>query len=727
MKRQFALADLVPVVAQSGDQSQARGVTRSGDLQLRVLAGPTEGDVKVIPIPTEVPSPSWPPSVSSEQRLSQERLGSSVGRNNLHDRKDPSSGADHVSEREVAVSESIWDKTRRAWSSWVGLLVAAFAVALGFFVPLAHISPWSNLTCLAGAAWLVVIFLRKKNDPAQAVQANSLGKPIPLEISIVDLVRAESYVTHNYDLFAIKYFTKLLAALPDYLSRVDDQATLEGRTLLSFTTLTFRGIQQDPPIEPNLGPQAELKVGEGCEQDIAKFAAVQQPASDQRSPLIVPVVRAEKGQLFDKFCVTDSGKRELPTLPQWQVYGLVALVLRNLFEQEASARQGEELAETTAGLTAAESLILLQLVKNSIASILNRDKSQEQIDAKLELLDQLDGRRFSADWKANIRSLCVSLMDTYLIVVEVPHVAGDSIVLRYSNTVPFERYASSPDTALRRKHGLLPNRIDIHHPWALSSDSYHFEMSSYQDTYVYDHHLEKMQGKTPLLQDDFKTPRGRWYVRLYYQEARTLAHLYIRRQGKGAVPGDGREELQMAEASDFKSVVEFREIPPGALGNAVTVALVTSVVIAYFALFRIGIDPASVQSGGHANQGVPALLLTLPAFLAAAVGRGLTTERMLISSLTAFYGLWAIAATAMAAVLLYIVSATNVLLLEVSLAFGPVVLDFNLFWVSLMLASVGELLYLRKKKNEERNYFLKLLEDQALDGDVKATNNTGGN
>lgn len=583
------------------------------------------------------------------------------------------------------MGESIGDKARRLWSSWICLLAAALAVAFCSFVPLGGLSPWSNLAFLAGAVWLVAVFLRKRNDPGKTVRDNALGDPVPREISIVDLFRAESYVTRNYDLFAINYFAKLLAALPDYLTRVHDQATLEGRTLLSSTTLTFRGTQRD-----------------------------QRTGDWPRSPLLVPVVRAEKEKLFDKFCVTDSGNHELPTLPQWQVYGLVALVLRGLFEQEASAGK-----EPGACLTAAEAEILLRIVKNSIARVSERGKEKERADDAFALLDQLDEQRFSEGWKVRVRSLCASLADTYLIVVEVPHPVGDSVVLRYSNTVAFERYASSRDTALRRKHGLLPNRIDIHHPWATSSDSYHFEMSAYQDTYVYDHHLEKMQGKKPLQQSDFGKMRGRWYVRLYYEEARTLAHLYLRRQEKGVVPGDERDGLSLPDSGDFKSVVEFREIPPGALANAVTVALVTSVVIAYFALFRIGIDPVSVRTGGHANQGVPALLLTLPAFLAAAVGRGLTTERMQISSLTAFYGLWTIAATALAAVLLYIVSATNVLILEVSFDVGSSSVSFNLLWVLLTLASVGELLYLRKKKNEERAYFLDLLEKQALDGKMK--------
>lgn len=606
------------------------------------------------------------------------------------------------------MSDSIGDKARRAWSSWIGLLAAALGVAFCSFIPLSGVSPWSNFLCLGGALALVVVFVLKKNDPGKAVRENRLGKPKPREMSIVDLMRAESYVTKNYDLFAINYFTKLLAALPDYLSRVEDQATLEGRTLLSSTTLTFRGIRQNSPIEPSQGTGG------------SDPAARQQP-EEQSSPLIVPVVRAEKGRLFDRLCVTDSGKRELAMLPQWQVYGLVALVLRGLFEQEAVVGKGEGAETPPAGLTVAESLILLQLVKNSIASIVDRDGGKGRGKARFELLDQLDKNRFSASWKTRIRSLCQSLVDTYLIVVEVPRAGGGSIVLRYSNVAAFERYASIRESMLRRKHGLLPTRIDIHHPWAVSADSYHFEMSAYQDTYVYDHHLEKMKEKEPLRQRNFAKQQGRWYVRLYHEEARTLAHLYIRRQGTGIVPGVGRHERQSAEVSDFKSVVEFREIPPGALANAVTVALVTSVVIVYFALFRIGIDPDSVRSGGHANQGVPALLLTLPAFLAAAVGRGLTAERMLISSLTAFYGLWALTVTALAAVLLYIVSATNVLILEVSLDVGPAVLKFNLLWILLALISVGELLYLRKKKNEERAYFLGLLEAQALDGKPKSS------
>jgi hypothetical protein len=278
------------------------------------------------------------------------------------------------------------------------------------------------------------------------------------------------------------------------------------------------------------------------------------------------------------------------------------------------------------------------------------------------------------------------------------------------------------------KHGLLPTRLDIANSWALHADSYHFEVSvKNQEVYVYDHHLEMLESNNVLKQSDFKQKARQWYVRVYHEEARSVAHLYIRRQGHNSVPDRStstfRNNYARDHSTDFKSVIQFRETPPGSLGTAAAVALVTAVMITYFALFRVGIDPSSDLSRGTNNQDIPALMLTFPAFLAAVIGRGMSAERPHNSSLTAFYGLWFVASTSLVAVLLYIYSANRALPIEVKFSVYGGELRLNFIWVALSLFSISVYLHLRKRMREERDYYLRLLENSAIDKQVRRAYN----
>jgi len=93
--------------------------------------------------------------------------------------------------------------------------------------------------------------------------------------------------------------------------------------------------------------------------------------------------------------------------------------------------------------------------------------------------------------------------------------------------------------------------------------------------------------------------------------------------------------------------------------------------------------------------------------------------------LTAFYGLWLIVSLSILAVLMYIYSANNVLPLEVTISVFGTDLRFNLFWIALSLSTTGLYLYLRKRKNDEREYYLELLDRVAIDKQLGKSQNEG--
>jgi hypothetical protein len=512
----------------------------------------------------------------------------------------------------------------------------------------------------------------------------------PLPMDIFDLARAETYIYDHYGTHTIDYFFKLCTQLPDYLTRVDEDVRMTGRTAQSTTHLIFRWV---PPKRPKRADRNKDNV--------------------ENNALAVPIARVAKGGLFCDFRAFDQSGAMISTLPQWQVNGLVVAVVRNLFKRALG--DGE--------VTIDDRFTVLRIVQ----IITDPRGEKAAINALMATLAQLVNgldTRFSDESKRMIRELCESLVRSYLIVAEVDRPNGESLMVGYANTIV--PVLSGRKTRIRAKHGLVPTELDVPNPLAFQAGSYHFEAFPGGDMYVYDQRMEEFGTDREAQVDKVVGDAQRWFIRKDGQGGSPAAHLYVRRQDSGAVPGNvPRLNGARSSAGDVKSVIEFREVPPGALGNAVTVALVTAIIVTFFALFRVGIEPASPLVGigseipqvgtglakGNNNQDIPALILTLPAFLAAAVGRGMTVERLVTTSLTAFYGLWVVVGTSLVAVLLYIYSANTSLPkgLEIDIPiFAWLGHSLNILWILLALLSLAELVYLRRRKTEERRHYLRI-------------------
>lgn len=564
----------------------------------------------------------------------------------------------------------------RVWVSWVFLLVLGGALFFVAFLPMGRTSPWSNIGALAAAVAVVIFHWTRTSD--LSVAESALRPPDPRSISLRELALAEDYVDKNYTAGEIAYFVQLLTQLPDQLSRVNEEIRIDRQYTLSTTTLTFRGAR-----------------------------------STDAANLLVPITRARKGLLFDQFEARDADGRLLPTLPQWQVYGLIIVTLRAILERAVKEATGRGSDEDV--LDENDRLILHQIVKNTACALLRvggdaRGDEDREDEERLELIDTLPETRFSPTWKDAVRLLCRSLIRSYLIVVETAPAASEHLVLSYAHQISTERMATAGVSRLRAKYGLWPEEFDIPISWAFQTDSYHLTVvPPASGVYVYDHHLEKLGSRQVLRQEDFGT---NWYMRLYYEEARPLAHLYVRRQGGDVVPHESKSSKgprQAPKNSDFKSIVRFREVPPGGLGPATTIALLTAVMVTYFALFRVGMTPHA-GAGGGSNTDFAALILTVPALLAGAAGRGMSPDRLISASLTAFYGLWATISTSLAAVLLFILNSDRPLPFEFGVGGGW---SFNAIWMALTAFSGCVYLHLRKRKNEERDYYQKCLNTAA--------------
>jgi hypothetical protein len=141
------------------------------------------------------------------------------------------------------------------------------------------------------------------------------------------------------------------------------------------------------------------------------------------------------------------------------------------------------------------------------------------------------------------------------------------------------------------------------------------------------------------------------------------------------------------------------------LGNAVTVAFFTALTVCFYAFVRgaVGLPPSAP------NQAVLSLLLAIPAFLAAALGRGISSDKLPATSLTTFYGLWIVVIVSVAAVGLFLSDVNQFESLRYNITIFTFERQVNLLWVILALVGVIAFIVLRKEKSDQRRYYLKML------------------
>jgi hypothetical protein len=577
--------------------------------------------------------------------------------------------------------------------------------------------PWTNPAVhliFGGVAVgsLVNIVLRRDKPDLRFV---ALGKPVPVPADRAEIEGAAKYVARTYDPYAIVCFVSLLLDLPRSLARVHDEVEPVGKLLRINTLLQYRlDVARRPRTEPATAAAARANDAQGA----------------SKPPVLIPLITARKGLLFDLIVARSSSGAALPALSQWEARGLTALAVESLFllaRQETTGDVGSN------ALNRADREIMTNVITAvcRVGGAKRRPQSQEtaptaehrddgpQEDPDLRRINDLS-RDISPLWREKITSICAILARSYIVVAEVPPPNGANLVVSYNCSYSPERMNVTPYEQLRARLGLSPYTLDLPMTRALHADSYHFELTAPPGCYIFSHHLEALGGRDPLRQDDFKQNDRQPYVRLYHEEGRSIAHLYVRRQGARLdLVADKPQDLDLP---DFKSIVHLREIPPGALGNAAILATLTAIGVLFFTLTRIGLE----GSGG--SVGLPALVLALPAFLAAALGRGLDHERVGRASLTAYFGLQLVTLVSLAGVLLYVLDSGRKLATEVDLrlSFANVTLHSDALWLSLSFGAAVLAVFLTRQRRNATKYYLAMLERTAVrNGGVPAAL-TGG-
>jgi hypothetical protein len=485
--------------------------------------------------------------------------------------------------------------------------------------------------------------------------ASRVKKDAKVEQEKIDVSSAVEAVLSRYKADAILYFFRLLTDLPNFLSSADERATVEARGLRLETRLGFR-----------------LTDG---------FSAT----------VLIPLMQVSRHALVDELDISDASGAAVHRLSPYETRGLIGWAVRSLvafvrsqdLSDDAAQRSVEELLRIACGL----SLRPDQQKDNgecddtgggeherkeNVHGTDGEDLEQRlnQILAALGITDK--------EWKDRLREFCTGLAKSDLVVVEVERPKQQGINLSYSQLLTYESKRSGK--LWRTRLGLAPDTIDAPPMvYVGHAQSYDFQLAPLAGQYVLNHDVQQLRGTSTETREDIESSLGS--IDLYKNASPVRSHAHCR-----ITLRDPPRMRATRTLKDYKSVVDYRETPPGALGAVALMSSATTLLTTFFAL--------SGRDGPELN---PTLLIALPAFMVIVLGHWWDTSRLPKSSVSAFLGMLGIMVISMLGALLYLLSPRHVLAWanvqpKVCCGIGP--RDTNWLWLTLAAFALWLTLYL---------------------------------
>jgi hypothetical protein len=184
-----------------------------------------------------------------------------------------------------------------------------------------------------------------------------------------------------------------------------------------------------------------------------------------------------------------------------------------------------------------------------------------------------------------------------------------------------------------------------------------------------------------------------------------------------ASPEAADRSLRSDSAEQLKSVVQMREIPPGAMGAAAIIAFASAIVISFFAIAHTGLDInpnapdeeiARHQIKATLNSDVPALLLALPAFVGVLIGSWLDLSRLRLASLTTYLALIGTMFLSLGSALYFVMDANHMLPTATAIPFiSGATVHTDWIWLGLMAVSITHFGFLCRTVIGELRYYAK--------------------
>jgi hypothetical protein len=381
---------------------------------------------------------------------------------------------------------------------------------------------------------------------------------------------------------------------------------------------------------------------------------------------VLPVLH-RKQHSFDCFEVRTGSDDKLTRLPQHLTDGLLAWSIEGMFRLayvEAPDKPDVELSPP-------QKAALFHLI-----AIACRPKAIDAADFAEEYekaLEDLTPR--VGDHAGALRALCAYFAANTVSAVEVGADSDDLIYVSYTDDLTNDRLGTANDRH-RTRLGIRPYRYRIPIYLAYSAKIYDLRVAGPDGHFVYRHYL---------------MPHGSASGELSPTEVAGHAGGALLMTPNDGVPHTGLQLRGMTKtaAADIECVVEFEEIPPGALRRTAVISAVCSLLMMTFAF---GMPHTRDGNGG---TDLAAFLLASPLFAATWVGQ--SSDKVQQSSLTTYGGLLVSAFLSLVSSVVYVMQS---LMWETGTAIQLSVLHYALLpeldavWLVLSALSITTTVYL---------------------------------
>lgn len=557
----------------------------------------------------------------------------------------------------------------------------------------AHLAArFSLLVALAPFLWWTYRLNRRLyhrlSNSRQARDAEVI-ESVPSPEQLIHRIRG---VVERYDPAALAFFATTLVLPRTNIVRAVEEARLEEHMLTLHTSLTIDVTRLHPSVS---GAPSLYRRMAWSNNNVPSCPT-----------LVVPLLRAKKGALIDNFDTESAGTASLPTLSQSETKDLIAYVVASLFWGayiDPKRRFTPEALIDQQLKAARKNGFDEQSAPSALAVLLRTIYSHGPVDMSIltgakEILDTIGAKnsRLEAYLWGNLDFLASS----YIVAAEVPRPEGTHLNVKYRKSLPLYSQTASRVNLWRLRLGLRPDRFTIPIWLPFTVGSYHFKMISSPGQFVHDFSLVEVEDKpgntrthtTDTLREKRRQEKQtageqttetstaesthrlgtaqQPLLRTHQERGLVYAHLY-------AVGFRFREFFNIA------MVVRFAEIPPGALGGTAVIALVSAVLITFFALLG---QPRQGQGVGVA------VLLSAPTIAASILGFAAHEDSLLRSSLTARLGLIFAGFLSLSATLLYVAQSIGVLTKpqwRAGLLGGKVHVTMSPWWLILSVLSLG--------------------------------------
>lgn len=401
----------------------------------------------------------------------------------------------------------------------------------------------------------------------------------------------------------------------------------------------------------------------------------------EKQKIVIPIL-SRKQHTFDCFEVRNGSDDKLARLPQYLIDGLLAWTVEWYFRfvYAGPAVRPDDLDDS-------QKRALFRI----IALVCRPDVvdpatfAKEYAEATRGLVARGGG---DPDW---FREVCMYFAGNTVTAVEASPSDGPGLIyVSYLDYLTNDRLSNMNDQ-IRTRLGLRPYRYRIPIGMAFEATTYDLRVTGPDGHFVYQHYLMPRDSTTGELSPDSVVRHPRAGLQMMSNEGLPYTELHMYGMTK-VVP------------NEIECVVEFEEIPPGALRRTAAISAVCSLLLIAFAFGM----PHTLDGNGGTD--LAAFLLASPLFAATWVGQ--SSDRVQQSSLTTYGGLLVSAVLSLVGSVLYVLHSLiwkHSVVVQLSVFYYALLPRADLVWLILSALSFATTVYLIAQSTHRMSRYIRTL------------------